>query len=78
MDFEVKCPIYLYNVGKGFPMVGNPLDANLTAQVKELEDQSVFYYPVCVSREGSTLEVSSYCLVVSHNSLVSLSLSLSH
>ena len=35
VGFDVKPPIYLYNVGKEFPTMREPPEANPTAQVKE-------------------------------------------
>ena len=63
-------------MGKKFPTMGKPPEANLIAQVKELLAQPVFLYPMHVPREGSSLEVSFSSLVDPHNFLSCVSLPL--
>ena len=63
-------------MGKEFPTMGKPPEANLIAQVKELLAQPVFLYPMYVPREGSSLEVSFSSLVDPHSFLSCVSLPL--
>ena len=76
MSFEVKPPIYLYNVDKEFPIMGKPPEANLTAQVREFLAQPVFLYPMFVPQGGSSLEVSFSSLVDPHSFLSCVSFTL--
>ena len=69
VGFNVRPPIYLYNVGKEFPTMGEPPKANPTAQVKEFLAQLVFLYSMYIPQEGSRLEVNFSSLVDSHSFL---------
>lgn len=63
-------------MGKEFPTMGEPLEVNPTAQVKEFLAQPVFLYSMYIPQGGSRLEVNFSSLVNSHSFLSCVSLTL--